>query len=163
MHEVAGEMHLWGPPLAVADAVLEELLKARHKRTDAFYVLLIPRFMTPRWCRLFNKACDFLFVVSPGSSFWPVEMYEPLWVGIVLPFIKHRPWCLRQAPLLVEMRRSLCGLLETCEADAWDLLQKLLLLPRRVDSLSFRVVGDALENSLRKKYVQKHFLHSTIM
>jgi hypothetical protein len=98
-HEVAGEMHLWAPLPAVADATLEELLKARHKQTDTFHVLLIPRLMTPRWRHLFNKACDFSFIVSPGSSFWPVKMYEPLWVGIILPFIKHRPWCLRRAPL----------------------------------------------------------------
>lgn len=143
-HEVAGEIHLWSPPPAVADAALEELLKARHKRTDTFHVLLIPRLMTPRWRRLFNKACDFLFVVSPGSSFWPVEMYEPLWVGIVLPFIKHRPWCLRRAPLLVEIGRSLHVVLETCEADARDLLRKLLLLPRRVDSLPFRMACGVL-------------------
>jgi hypothetical protein len=143
-HEVAGEIHLWSPPPAVADAALEELLKARHKRTDTFHVLLIPRLMTPRWRCLFNKACDFLFVVSPGSSFWPVEMYEPLWVGIVLPFIKHRPWCLRRAPLLVEIGRSLHVVLETCEADARDLLRKLLLLPQRVDSLPFRMACGVL-------------------
>ena len=101
----------------VADAALKELLKAQNKRTDTFHVLLIPRLMTPRWRHLFNKACDFLFVISPGSSFWSVKIYELLWVGIVLPFTKHRPWCLRRAPLLVEIRRSLHEVLETCEAD----------------------------------------------
>jgi hypothetical protein len=135
-HEAAGKLHLWAPPPAVADAALEELLKARHKRTDTFHVLVIPCLMTPRWRRLFNKACDFSFVVSPGSSFWPVEMYEPLWVGIVLPFTKHRPCCLRRAPLLVEMGRSLRVVLETCEADAWDHLQKF--------SLPFRVACGVL-------------------
>ena len=44
-------------------------MKARHKRTDLFHVVVIPRLMTPRWRRLFNKACDFLFIVSPGPSF----------------------------------------------------------------------------------------------
>ena len=57
--EVAGEMHLWAPLPAVADATLEELLKACHKQTDTFHVLLIPRLMTPRWRCLFNKACAF--------------------------------------------------------------------------------------------------------
>ena len=145
-HEAAGEIHLWSPPPAVADAALEELLKARHKRTDTFHfhVLLIPRLMTPRWGHLFNKACDFLFVVSPGSSFWPVIMYEPLWVGIVLPFTTHRTWCLRREPLLVEIGRSLRVVLETCEANARDHFRKLLLLPRRVESLPFRVASRVL-------------------
>ncbi len=117
MHEVAEEIHLWSSLPAVADAALKELLKAQNKRTDTFHVLLIPRLMTPRWHRLFNKACDFLFVISPGSSFWSVKIYELLWFGIVLPFTKHRPWCLRRAPLLVEIGRSLHEVLETCEAD----------------------------------------------
>ena len=127
-----------------ADAALEELLKARHKRTDTFHVVLIPRIMTPRWRRLFNKAVDFSFIVSPGSPSWPASMFEPVWVGIVLPFIKHRPWCLKRAPLLVEMGGRLRGLLETGEADAGNLLRKLLLLPRRLDSLPFRVACGVL-------------------
>ncbi len=43
------QMILWAPPPAVADATLEELLKARHKRTDLFHVVVIPWLMTPRW------------------------------------------------------------------------------------------------------------------
>jgi hypothetical protein len=37
-HEPKNGLHLWSPPPAVADAALEELLKARHKRTDTFHV-----------------------------------------------------------------------------------------------------------------------------
>jgi hypothetical protein len=92
-HEPKNELHLWAPQPPVADATLEELLKARHKRTDTFHVVITPRLMTPRWWWLFAKACDFTFVVSPGASFLPDGMYEPLWVGILLPFSVHRPWC----------------------------------------------------------------------
>ena len=137
-------MFLWAPPPAVADAALEELLKARHKRTDLFHVVVIPRLMTPRWRRLFNKSCDFSFVVSPGSSFWPDDMFEPLWVGIVLPFSPCRPWSLKRAPLLVEMGRDLRALLETSEADAGNLLRKLLLLPKRLATLSEHVACGVL-------------------
>ncbi len=137
-------MFLWAPQPPVADAALEELLKARHKRTDTFHVILIPRLMTPRWWRLFNKACDFTFVVSPGSVFWPADMFEPLWVGIVLPFTHHRPWCFKRAPLLVEIGRDLQEVLATSEADAGNLLRKLLNLPRRVASLSQRVACGVL-------------------
>jgi hypothetical protein len=51
-------MFLWSPPPAVADVAWEELLKARHKRTDTFHVLLVPRIMNPRWRRLFHKRSD---------------------------------------------------------------------------------------------------------
>jgi hypothetical protein len=71
-------------------AALEELL-----RTNLTHIVLIPCLMTLRWRRLFNKVCDFMFVVSPGALLWPSHMYEPLWVGIVLSFIHCRPWSLK--------------------------------------------------------------------
>jgi len=132
-------MFLWAPPPAVADAALEELLKARHKRMDLFHVVVIPRLMTPWWRQLFNKACDFSFIVSPSLLFWPADMFEPLWVGVILPFSHCRPWSLKRAPLLVEMGRDLRVLLEMSEADAGNLLQKLLLLPKRLATLSEHV------------------------
>jgi hypothetical protein len=89
--------------------MLEELLKARHKKTDTFHVVLIPRLMAPRWRRLFHKAVDLSFVVDAGISFWPSNMYEPLFVGVVFPFTftRHRPWCLKRSPLMVEVGREL--------------------------------------------------------
>ena len=135
-HGPSGRVFLWAPQPAVADAALEELLKARHKRTDTFHVVVIPRLMTPRWRRLFNKACDFTFVAPAGVSFWPSDMYEPLWVGVVLPFVRHRPWCLKRSPLLVEMGRNVRRLLPAGEADVGNILRKLLRIPKRANSLS---------------------------
>ena len=139
-----GEMFLWSPPPASADVALEELLKARHKQTDTFHVVLIPRLMTPWWRRLFHKACDFSFVLSPGCPHWPSAMFEPLWVGILLPFIKHRPWCLNRAPLLLEIGRNLRGVLKTSEGNEGDILRQLTLLPRRVDALPFHMACGVL-------------------
>jgi len=134
-HEPKGKMHLWAPPPAVADAALEELLKARHKRTDTYHVIVIPRLMLPRWRRLFNKACDFSFEVPIGAHHWPSSMFEPLWVGILLPFTHHRPWSLHRAPVLVDMAGELRRLLVAGEGDGCHLLRKLLLLPRRLASM----------------------------
>ena len=133
-----------GTPPCIADAALEELLKARHKRTDIFHVVAIPRLMTPCWRRLFNKAVDFSFVVPTGCSFWPDSMFEPLWVGIVLLFIPHRPWSLKRAPLLVELGRDMRCLLATCEEDAGHLLCKLLKLPKRLTCVSEGVARGVL-------------------
>ncbi len=82
LHAPKNQLHLWAPQPPVANAALEELLKAWHKRTDTFHVVLIPRLMAPWWRQLFNKACDLTFFVSPSSSFWPSNMFEPLWIGI---------------------------------------------------------------------------------
>ena len=143
-HEPKNGLHLWSPPPAVADVALEELLKARHKRTDTFHVVLIPRLMTPRWRRLFAKACDFTFVVSPGASFWPDDMFEPLYVGVILPFTQHRPWSFKRAPILVEMGRDLREVLLKGEGDGGDILRKLLQLPRLVAPMSERMACGVL-------------------
>ncbi len=123
------QMFLWAPPPVVADVALEELLKRRHKRRDIFHIVVVPRLMAPRWQCLFNKVCDFTFVASPGLPFWPTNMYEPLWVGIVLPFAHCRPWSLKQAPLL-EMERDVHRVFETSGGDAGNILRKLLHLPK---------------------------------
>jgi hypothetical protein len=142
--EPKNRLHLWAPPPAVADAALEELLKAQHKRTDTFHVVLIPRLMAPRWQRLFNKACDFTFVVSPGAPFWSGDMFEPLHVGAILPFTLHRPWCFKRAPLHVEIGRDLREELLKGECDGGDALRKLLKLPRTVPPMSERVACGVL-------------------
>lgn len=136
MHEPGSRMHLWAPPPAVADVALEELLKARHKRSDTYHIIVIPRLYTPRWRRLFNKACDFTFSVPPNKKFWSSDMFEPLWVGIVLPFTHHRPWQLKRAPLLVDMERQLREVLRDGDGDGRDILLQLLNLNRRLAALS---------------------------
>jgi len=135
-HEPPGKIHLWAPPPAVADAALEELLKARHKRTDTFHIVAIPRLMAPRWRRLFHKVCDLHFVVPPGCEFWTSDMYEPLWVGIVLPFVSFRPWSIKRSPLMVELARQLCEVCKDSPAIARNILRKLLKLPGKLASVS---------------------------
>ena len=146
-HEPAGRVHLWAPAPAVADAMLEELLKARHKRTDIFHIIVVPRLMAPRWRRLFYKVSDLHFVVPPGASFWPTNMFEPLWIGIVFPFISHRPWSLQRAPLMVELGRELREVCKEGDLAAGPLLRKLFKLPRRLARLSPSVARGVLHMS----------------
>eukprot|EP00956_Cyclotella_meneghiniana_P030672 scaffold78001_cov41-Cyclotella_meneghiniana.AAC.3 len=47
-HEPPGNTHLWTPPPAAADAALEQLLQARHKRTDTSHIIATPRLLAPR-------------------------------------------------------------------------------------------------------------------
>jgi len=152
-HEPKGNLHLWAPPPAVSDAALEELLKARHKRTDTYHVVLIPHLMTPRWRRLFSKVCDFDFVVSPGCSVWPDNMFEPLWVGIVLPFSIHRPWSFKRASLLVEMGRELREVLKEGVSDGGHILRKLFELPGTVAKMPERVACGVLHVPARSTEV----------
>eukprot|EP00804_Cyclotella_cryptica_P003455 CCRYP_002101-RA/>CCRYP_002101-RA protein AED:0.38 eAED:0.31 QI:0/0/0/0.8/0.5/0.4/5/0/1035 len=143
-HEPPGNTHLWTPPPAAADAALEQLLQARHKRTDTSHIIAIPRLLAPRWQRLFHKAVDVSFSIPPGTSFWPTNMFEPLWVGIVLPYHRFSPWQLSQAPLMVDMGRKLHKVCSASEADAGHILRKLCKLPRRLATLQERVVRGVL-------------------
>jgi len=67
-HAPKWQVYLWGPPPVIADAALEEMLKAIQKRQDAYYVFCVPRLYTPKWRRLFFKACDFHFSLPAGSD-----------------------------------------------------------------------------------------------
>ena len=138
------QVFLCPPPPAVADVALEELLKSRHKRSDLLHVVVIPRLMATRWRRLFSKVCDFTCDVSPGPAFWPSHMYEPLWVGIVMPFVHCRPWSLKRAPILVEMGRDLRRMLKAGEGDGGDILRKLLGLSKRIATLPQHVARGVL-------------------
>lgn len=120
-HAKSGRMYLWSPPPVIADVALEECLRAVHKQTDATHVFVIPRLCTPLWSRLFFKLCDFHFRVPAGSPFWPTGMHEPLWVGISLPFVRHRPWTLRGTPLLVGLARDLQEVFASGQGDGRDI------------------------------------------
>eukprot|EP00986_Skeletonema_menzelii_P013615 scaffold8081_cov83-Skeletonema_menzelii.AAC.2 len=136
LHEKKYQVHLWSPPPAVADAALEELLKARHKRSDTYHIITIPRLMTPRWRRLFSKVVDFSCEIPAGSAQWPANMFEPLWLGIVLPFTIHRPWQLKRAPLLLELEREMRQVLKSGEGDGGGhILRKLWSLNTRLSKL----------------------------
>ena len=143
-HASNGQFYLWAPPPVVADVCLEECLKAVHKRRDAFHIFLLPRLFTPAWTRLFHKLCDFVAVIPVGSTHWPTDMHEPLWIGFSLPFIRHHPWALRGTPLLVELGGRLREVLSSGEKDGGDILRKLLRTSRRITGLSKRVARGVL-------------------
>lgn len=157
-HEPSGKVHLWAPPPAIADAMLEQLLMARHKRTDTTHIVIIPRLFGPRWRRLFHKACDVTFVVPPGASFWPTDMYEPLWIGVLFPFIPHRPWCLKRAPLMVEMGWKLRQVCKESDFLAGHILRKLFKLTRRLATLP-ESVACGLLHVPRSRRVSNVFTH----
>lgn len=145
VHEKKNQAHLWCPPPAVADAALEEVLKARHKRSDTYHIILIPRLMTPRWRRLYRKVVDFSCEIPAGSPHWPSNMFEPLWLGIVLPFSTHRPWQLKRAPLILEMEREMRQVLRAGGVDGgWHILRKLWTLNSRLSKVSADVARQVL-------------------
>ena len=119
-----------------------------HKRTDAYHiVMVIPRLMAPRWRRLFHKSSNLFFSIDPDNAFRPSHMFEPLFVGIIFPFIRHRPWCLKRAPVMVEMGRDLRQMCKEGDFAPGCLLRKLLKLLRRLARVSPSVALGVLHMS----------------
>jgi hypothetical protein len=63
--------------------------------------------MTPEFLKQLNKASDVVITVPVGHPAWPKEMYEPLLIGLVFPFVRHDPWQLRGTPKMYSLERKL--------------------------------------------------------
>ena len=136
---------IWAPPPAAADAALEEMRKARHKRQNSLHIFICPRLLTPMWRKLLHKASDVVMELPVGPESWPASMHEPLLMGVCLPFIRHRPWQLRNTPKLCGMGRQVLRLWKNHEGEPAPVLRKLCALPGRLDSLPRNVVWRMLQ------------------
>jgi hypothetical protein len=137
--------YVWEPPPAAADAALEELRKARIKRHNSIHIILIPRLLIQEWRRLFFKATDVFIEIPSGKfSFWPELMCEPLFLGILLPYARHRPWIFRGTPKCQDTVRKLRRVLEEPEVGGWDILRELLVLGRRLPTMSKELLRKVL-------------------
>jgi hypothetical protein len=133
---------LWTPPPALADVVVEQLGKARHKRPHCLHVIAVPRLMTGRWRRNMGRECDFYFKIPQGCSLWPESMFEPLLIYVCLPFLPHRPWLQRRRAELDQLVSSLLeeGLWEASPERGWSLLREFLLAARTFSGVQECVV-----------------------
>ncbi len=98
---------VWFPAPCAAEVAVEELRKARHKRQASLHLVIIPRLMHPHWRKQLYKAADLVLSLPVGHCAWGEEMYEPLTLAFVYPFVSFRPWQLRGSPQLLELGRQL--------------------------------------------------------
>jgi hypothetical protein len=138
--------YIWQPAPAVAKYAIEELRKARLKRHDSCHVFVCPRIFTTKWRKQLYKVANLVFEIPCGSfDAWEYSQHEPLVVGIVFPFIRHRPWQLRNVPKLLAVARKLRSLWKEDPASARDLLRKFFQFTRTLDTLSQGMVWDLLQ------------------
>ena len=138
---------VWAPPPAAAEPALEELRKARHRRTSSTHLVLIPRLLTPYWRKHLNKVSDIVLTLPVGHPVWPLNMHEPLTIGIVFPLIRYRPWRLHRSPILLDLEKHLRSLWKTDPGSEGPLLRKLWGLPRKLAGLSQKLVWQLLRSS----------------
>lgn len=138
---------VWVPPPAGADAALEQLAKANHKRPHNMHVVLIPRLMTALWRKLLSKICDLTFTVPVGSDVWNDSQCEPLVVGLCLPLSRHYPWKLKGTVLLDGVERVLRALPAADPGWGRSVLRQFLQRTRALEGLSASVVREVLQGA----------------
>ena len=72
----------------------------------------------------------------PGGKFWQSSMNKYFVIGFVYHLTPHRHWRVRGTPKVVGMGRILYFLIWKSPGDAGSFLFQLLLLPKRVASMS---------------------------
>ena len=107
----------------------------RHKRQCSYHIILIPRLMQLEWQKVLSKAADLVLSVPVGHKAWPKEMYEPLTIAFIFPFLHFRPWQLRRSPYLLEMGRQLSGLWRANDPREGPVLRKLWGLQRQLSKM----------------------------
>jgi hypothetical protein len=102
-------VYLWTPPPAAAFLALEQLSYARLKRPHLAHIVVCPRLMTAYWRKLLHKQSDLVFTLPCGvrPAVWPQDMFEPLLVGVCLPFLLTPPWSRRQTPSVLAVAEQL--------------------------------------------------------
>ncbi len=88
---------VWAPPPGAAEYALEELSLSRHKRPSIRHIFICPRLFTHTWRICLFKLADYVFYLPAGRqpTAWPERCYEPLIVGVLLPFQATPPWSLQ--------------------------------------------------------------------
>ena len=127
---------VWEAAPVLALAMIEELRKARHKRQSSHHLILIPRLLQPEWRKPLHKAADLVLSLPVGHSAWPKEMYEPLTVAFIFPFLSHSPWQLRRSSYLLELGGQLSRLWRDNGTGEGFILRKLWLLQRHLSNMS---------------------------
>jgi hypothetical protein len=118
---------VWSPAPTAADVALEQLSLSRHKRPHLAHIVICPRLFTHAWRKKLYKLADFTFYLYPGrrEDVWPLTAYEPLMVGVLLPFLSTFPWCLRHSPPLLQLETELRSAWAHLESDEIPVLMKL--------------------------------------
>ena len=59
---------VWAPPPADSETILEEVRKARHRRTELTHIISIPQLMSLMWQKHVNKVSDIVLSLPAGHQ-----------------------------------------------------------------------------------------------
>ena len=141
-----GGGYVWTPPPGAADAAVEELGKAIHKRPYTFHMMIIPRLLTSKWRKQLGKTTDLMFEIKAGSSLWGIDQHEPLICCLYFPLSSSFPWRHRNREDMAGLGRKLSVMWEDPDANAGALLCQLCQDAWRVRELPRCMVRDVLQS-----------------
>ena len=143
-HNIKPGTYLWTPPPAAADAALEQLRIARLKRRKSSHIVAVPRLATSTWLKQLNKAADIVLTIPARYSFWTTNMFEPVVIAFLFPYLPFRPWQIRSTPKLLAFGREMQKMFREKEVDPSYLLHKFYRSSTRLPTLSLDVVSKVL-------------------
>ena len=132
---LTGGTYLWCPPPAAARDALEMMALSIMGRPHSTHIFAVPRLMTGIWRKTLGKATDLLFEIPVGTRIWERDMYEPLIIGISLPYSRSEPWRHKFMERTQRVECRLRGMREAVLDLGPDPLRKLLNHARAVRGL----------------------------
>jgi hypothetical protein len=137
---------LWPSPPASADAAVDKLCEAVHKRPQCRNLFMIPFLMTNRWRKQMLKATDLKFFLKAECQVWDSSNHEPLGLCVYLPLCRHEPWRMRYTATVVELESALRSLPCYYLLQKGNLLCKFLEQTRKLDAMPESVVSKLLQS-----------------
>ena len=137
---------VWTPSPCTADVAVEELRKARHKQQISQHLFVVPRLMSPLWRKQLYKAADLVVTIPCGHECWPVDMFEPLTVAFIFPFLNSRPWQLGGSIYLLALGRELSRLWRDNEGGERPILRQLWGVAKTLRDMSPKLAWKVLQS-----------------
>ena len=138
--------YVWSPPPAVAEGVVEELRKARHKRQDSTHVFVCQKLMKPWWLGQLYKVADIVLEIRPGLPYWSSTNHESLIIAVCFPFVHSKPWQLQNQPRLLEVGRTLRRVWREGTGAEGIILRELCQFTRDLAGMSSSMVWKMLQS-----------------
>ena len=85
--------------------------------------------MTHLWRKQLYKVADVVFTLDAGRcpDVWSAPMFEPLVIGIILPYLPFAPWSRRSTEPVLDVVSQLSGVWASLQGGERFILQKLWL------------------------------------
>ncbi len=131
------ECCLWTPAPAGGEAAVEELANWIHYNPDRIHIVLMPNLWTCLWRKQLGKACDAVFTLPNLFDFWNSDQhYEPLTLGIFVPYINRSPWRVKYHDIVAELERKVRAVQEdSYGTHCGNILREFLIKARKLQCM----------------------------